>query len=281
MTTPDTARFEGSFLGNQDRISAAAVMECKICWSAYDPAVGDDTRQIPPGTPFLALPGDWKCPTCDGAKDQFMVLSDERGDDAAATLALGRIMNEKVAALVAEFREIHSATMRNGPFSNEAISVEAVGFRAWEGHWLGVLITPWFMNLMLLPGPNDRWSAIQTGTKELVAFPSGLYEFINVQRAGAGAYKACSLFSPMGEFASQLQATDVARAVMMALFDEGNREETDHSYTVRQMREAEIAAAAAKADRAAAAEAGQQPTRRTLFTGQHAASTGEAGGRAS
>jgi hypothetical protein len=34
-----------------------------------------------------------------------------------------------------------------------------------------------------------------------------------------GGYKACSLFSPMSDFNSQVQAVDVARAVMAALFD--------------------------------------------------------------
>ena len=57
--------FEGSFLGANDKISPRAIMECKICWTPYDPAEGDDTRQVLPGTPFLALPADWKCPNCD------------------------------------------------------------------------------------------------------------------------------------------------------------------------------------------------------------------------
>lgn len=38
------------------------------------PAQGDDVWQIPPGTPFAELPAHWKCPVCDGARDQFMVL---------------------------------------------------------------------------------------------------------------------------------------------------------------------------------------------------------------
>lgn len=50
--------FEGSYLGANDRIGPAAVMECKICWTPYDPAMGDDFRQILPGTPFAALPED-------------------------------------------------------------------------------------------------------------------------------------------------------------------------------------------------------------------------------
>lgn len=68
--------FEGSYLGHDERLPDDARMECKICWWVYDPAVGDDVWQIPPGTPFSQLPEHWKCPVCDGARDQFMVVRD-------------------------------------------------------------------------------------------------------------------------------------------------------------------------------------------------------------
>ena len=35
-----TPGFEGSFLGASDKISPLAIMECKICWTPYDPAEG-------------------------------------------------------------------------------------------------------------------------------------------------------------------------------------------------------------------------------------------------
>jgi rubredoxin len=67
--------FEGSYLGDAARLPADARLECKICWWVYDPAVGDAQWQVPPGVPFTALPAHWRCPHCDGAADQFMVLS--------------------------------------------------------------------------------------------------------------------------------------------------------------------------------------------------------------
>ncbi|HEY6897500.1 MAG TPA: rubredoxin [Rhodocyclaceae bacterium] len=51
-----------------------ASFECGICWHVYDPAEGDDVCQIPPGTPFAALPANWTCPNCDAPKHKFMVL---------------------------------------------------------------------------------------------------------------------------------------------------------------------------------------------------------------
>lgn len=71
-----SGRFEGSFGGDAARITDATRLECKICWYVYDPAEGDSVWQVPPGTPFTALPGHWKCPVCDGTRGQFMALGD-------------------------------------------------------------------------------------------------------------------------------------------------------------------------------------------------------------
>jgi len=70
-------RFEGSYLGDASRISPSTKLECKICWHVYDPAEGDEVWQIAPGTPFADLPEHWRCPVCDGDKDQFMVVGEE------------------------------------------------------------------------------------------------------------------------------------------------------------------------------------------------------------
>jgi [NiFe] hydrogenase assembly HybE family chaperone len=125
-----------------------------------------------------------------------------------------------------------------------------------------VLIAPWFMNLVLLPGP-DR-VALKTGAKETLTFPSGHYEFMHAAREMVGPYLACALFSPMGDFTSQLQAVDVARATMVELFKSENRAETDRAADIRAAREAELAPPPTEAE---AAEADLTPTRRRLITG--------------
>ncbi|MDO5604710.1 MAG: [NiFe]-hydrogenase assembly chaperone HybE [Paracoccus sp. (in: a-proteobacteria)] len=230
--------FEGSYLGANDRISEQAIMECKICWTPYDPAEGDDTRQILPGTAFVALPEDWSCPGCGAPKAQFMV----REDPGAAALAEAAHIDARTRALVADFREIWHSKMRDVPMVNTALHVEAVGFRLHEGRPLGVLISPWFMNLILLAGDGEDWASLTPGAKEVIGFPSGDYEFLHNVREMVGGYKACSLFSPMEDFSSQLQAVEVARAVMAALFDTENRDDdTDKRGEIRATREAELA----------------------------------------
>jgi [NiFe] hydrogenase assembly HybE family chaperone len=230
--------FEGSYLGANDKISLQAIMECKICWTPYDPADGDDTRQIDPGTPFMALPEDWKCPNCDAPKEQFLVGEDP-GHGALAEAAM---IGAKTHALVTDFTEVWHGKMRDVPIVNKLLHVQAVGFQMHDGRPLGVLLSPWFMNLVQLPAEGEDWSALVPGAKEVISFASGEYEFIHNVREMVGGYKACSLFSPMGEFRTQAQAVDVARAVMVALFQDEHRAETDRAADIRAAREAEIAA---------------------------------------
>ena len=224
--------FEGSYLGANDKISPKAIMECKICWTPYDPAIGDDTRQVLPGTAFVDLPEDWGCPNCDAPKEQFLVSE----DPGAETVRAAQVLARRTAALVADFTEVWHARMRDLPMVNKALHVQAVGFRLDRGRPLGVLIAPWFMNLVQLPAEGEDWSALTPGEKEVIAFASGDYEFLHNIREQTGGYKACSLFSPMAEFSTQAQAVEVAQAVMVALFQEEHRAETDRAADIRAAR---------------------------------------------
>jgi rubredoxin len=42
---------------------------CEVCGYEYDPAQGEG--DIPAGTSFEKLPGDWACPVCGAAKSEF------------------------------------------------------------------------------------------------------------------------------------------------------------------------------------------------------------------
>jgi len=49
---------------------------CTVCDHIYDPAEGDPERNIPPGTPFEALPEDWSCPNCGAGKTDFEPMNE-------------------------------------------------------------------------------------------------------------------------------------------------------------------------------------------------------------
>jgi [NiFe] hydrogenase assembly HybE family chaperone len=124
--------------------------------------------------------------------------------------------------LEAAFRAIGTERMRGLPFVHEALEVEAVGFAPWAAHWLGVLVTPWCMNLVLLPRDPAAWHSIPPGDKLAYRFPAGVYDFVAGCEDEIGEFHACSLFSPMFEFADHAAARLTAEAALQALLDPAN-----------------------------------------------------------
>ena len=140
----------------------------------------------------------------------------------ATTLIIDR--PSPARALEAAFRRVLRTQMQDMPMVNPALKVEAVGFRPWADHWLGVLVTPWFMNLWLMPRVAAKWQPIGERESRHYVFPAGVFEFIGGRDPTLGDYQACSLFSPMFEFADPAAARETALAALDALFDVGSRE---------------------------------------------------------
>lgn len=146
-------------------------------------------------------------------------------DPTPAAAADAAARPHPAAALERRFATIQRTAMAGVPLLNPVLAVQAVGFAPWSGHWLGVLITPWFMNLVLCPRLPAQWPAVGQRESRHYVFPAGVFEFIGHHDDELGPYQACSLFSPMFEFASPQAAYDTAVAARAALFDEGLRAE--------------------------------------------------------
>ena len=138
----------------------------------------------------------------------------------------GALRPDPSPQLVASFR-LAAKRMEGLAFVNPALAVEAVAFAPWQGHWLGVLVTPWFMNLILAPRDPAAWTSLNPGAKRSYVFPAGTYDFIGAADATAGEYQMCSLFSPLLHFDDQETARLVAGLARDALFDAANAESRD------------------------------------------------------
>jgi [NiFe] hydrogenase assembly HybE family chaperone len=128
-----------------------------------------------------------------------------------ATMIQENGLSEKLENI---FRVIHEERMAGLPILNPALQVQAVGFRPLNNQHVGVLITPWFMNLMLLPSVGDSFSDAEPGDKRDIAFPSGPCEMEVCEEQRLGRYLSHPLFSPMGNFADQQQAVASAEKIM-------------------------------------------------------------------
>jgi [NiFe] hydrogenase assembly HybE family chaperone len=198
--------FEGSYMGDGSRIADDTRLECGVCWWVYDPALGDEERQIPPGTAFRLLPDTWDCPNCATDKSKFMVI------DSATISEVGAVQNVANAYRRAALR------VKGMPIYNPTLAIEAIGFREHEGRHLGVLVTPWFMNVMALPSAEDLKVWVKDSTVRIV-LPSGAYDFMITELQDVGLVGSFSLFSTMTEFTDHEAAQLAAKTVAEALFE--------------------------------------------------------------
>ena len=121
------------------------------------------------------------------------------------------------------FERVHRERMAGLPILNPRLAVKLVGPRDWQGLWIGVLVTPWTMNLIALPGPRCGSPPGSFGTKRDLDLPAGRYEFIAAADPELGPHETCSLFSPMDAFADQEGALAMAQAILTLLFDPTGR----------------------------------------------------------
>jgi [NiFe] hydrogenase assembly HybE family chaperone len=114
------------------------------------------------------------------------------------------------------YRRIGESSMRDLPIYNDVLAVEAVGFRTYNEALAGILITPWFMNLILLP-TDASLASRNPGSSFSHAFPVGAIDFNVGDIEGIGRIASCSLFSPMFEFSTMEQARAIAEAAFMEI----------------------------------------------------------------
>ncbi|PPE70081.1 [NiFe]-hydrogenase assembly chaperone HybE [Caldimonas thermodepolymerans] len=122
--------------------------------------------------------------------------------------------------LVQAYGRIARTRMAGLPMCHPGLGVEAVGFHhrtldGGEAGWLGVLVTPWCMNLVWRP--DDPACVAAPGRERTHRLGEADYGFIGAQEDGMGRFEACSLFSPMFEFEDMAAARAVAGEVMRLL----------------------------------------------------------------
>lgn len=127
-------------------------------------------------------------------------------------------MSAAAARLEAVFNDIADMRMAGLPICNPAVRVQAVGFREWQGHDLGVLVTPWTISLVLLAGTEAPLAVLPADVKMSWEFPSGSYEFMGLHEPALGTCQTCSLISPLSDIERHEDAVGIAEQVMTELF---------------------------------------------------------------
>ena len=137
--------------------------------------------------------------------------------------------------LVGIYQSIYERSMADVPICNGALRVDQTGFQLYDGHVLGIVVTPWFMNLVSIGLPDQPLPPAQTGDRRSIALPAGNVELTVGEVPGFGRLDACSLFSPMQDFEDHAAVMATATEVLMALFTGPDPEPTPPPVMDREM----------------------------------------------
>lgn len=120
-------------------------------------------------------------------------------------------------ALEAAFRRIQTERMAGVALLHAGLQVQALAFERWQGHWLGALVTPWFLNLVLVPGDDAGWRSAAEGQRVFHRFSAGDFAFLGNDEPEVGEFQTCSLCSPMHGFPDQSTACTTGRMAVRML----------------------------------------------------------------
>jgi [NiFe] hydrogenase assembly HybE family chaperone len=130
------------------------------------------------------------------------------------TYGSGHRHEENPGELVARcFRERSEPA---GPV-NPLLNCASIGFTLCQGDWLGVVITPWFMDLVLLPGGGNLWGDIPAGQRRYVELPQGTVAFTAAEDSRLGAYQHAPLVATVASLPDMAAAVALANQVMLGI----------------------------------------------------------------
>ncbi len=121
-------------------------------------------------------------------------------------------------SLERRYHAIYDERMQGMPIINPRLQVECTGFREFDDGEVGILVTPWFMNLVFLQS-DAPWSSEPQGTFHTLTFPSGPIEFTLCHDDEIDSFLSAVLFSDMGDFPDQQMALEISAQVMHDLFE--------------------------------------------------------------
>lgn len=128
------------------------------------------------------------------------------------------LQRDPTAELLGYFRSVLETRMNGLPFLNPAIDVAVVDCQRVAGDWLAGIVTPWSLQLVLLPGGGTLWRDTPVGGRQVVALPAGEMVFIGDEgEASLPAFQYCPLITPVQHIAGNEVATAIMRDAYAAV----------------------------------------------------------------
>ena len=131
-------------------------------------------------------------------------------------LAVAPPMESDPARILAvHYRRLLAERMADRPYLNPALQVATTTFRRVGGDWLGCVVTPWSLNLVLVNGGGRLWQDMRDGERRLVRLPVGELEFIaDAGETSLVAWQYCPFIAPVKHIPDMEHALIAAREAL-------------------------------------------------------------------
>lgn len=126
-------------------------------------------------------------------------------------------MTGPIEILVNRFTQIGHERLEGLPVYNANLQVEAIDFQPCEHGLVGALVTPWFINILLLPGNVRTWRQHELGTKHTFELATGEQQFVLGDDEVVGRYFFRSVVSPPHCYKQQADARHAAQLALQKL----------------------------------------------------------------
>ncbi|MCW8947451.1 MAG: [NiFe]-hydrogenase assembly chaperone HybE [Sedimenticola sp.] len=139
--------------------------------------------------------------------------------------------NSPAEQITQAFRQIEQNQMQGLPVCNKLLTTEVIGLTRFNECWVGALITPWTLQLIMLPASAEA-EQLEEGDHRAYEFPQGKVVFMTTENDALGPYQSCGLMSPLHSFESQEQIRQTATEVMELMFQPPAESEEKQSVQV-------------------------------------------------
>ncbi|MGG7448343.1 hydrogenase-2 assembly chaperone [Kosakonia oryzendophytica] len=118
----------------------------------------------------------------------------------------------------AAFAAVAAGEMHDLPFVHPHMPISVTPFTLFEGQWIGCVITPWMLSLLIFPGPQQCWVRRNVGERIGLRLPYGEMTFTVGEMPALAQYLSCSLMSPLARELRAEQGASLAHdCLKMAL----------------------------------------------------------------
>lgn len=101
--------------------------------------------------------------------------------------------------------------MQDLPFYRQGIECYCPKFVLFENQWIGTVVTPWMLSVVILPGKDQQWEPREIGDKLTIQLPYKSLTFTVSSLETIPQYLSCSLHSPIDPAMTNTQAMQLAQ----------------------------------------------------------------------